>query len=542
MDVLTNFREQLFMTEEDKKQFFWEQDGVHFAKPITPLYASYMAPGLTNGTKEGFEKLKLPAKQFVAKMEDGFFYQRVPIHKNLEERLEQHQLEMQKVFPKATKVLEDYVAQTLLPYYQRLEQQANARISLNEAENALLELYEMYSRIWGIHFEVVMPRMSMGQALEEAYGRALGTENVTEVYDLLVGQMNKSLETDRELWKLSLLVKDAAPLQEAFEHKAEEVLEQLQNSPEGLNFLNDVQAFTDVYGHRTANSHEFADETWVENPYHVLKIIKNYVEQDYDFEEEFNQVIQKRERKLEESLARMPEGEAKETFTALHGMALEMWGLDEDHHFYIDAMLPAKSRPMILNAGKTLKDHSIIDDPEDIVYLYLDELIDVLREPRGVHSLIQERKEQHVRNLDKTPVPSFGTPPEDPIDPVVERVFGTKQAEYNEEKDSFSGYAGSQGLHSGRVKIVTGQEEFSKVTEGDVLVCKTTTPPWTALFTIAGAIVTDRGGILSHAATVAREYEVPCVVGAKMATSELKDGDLVTVDGTNGEVTIHERS
>ncbi|WP_319004446.1 PEP-utilizing enzyme [Halobacillus litoralis] len=542
IDVFTNLKNEIFMSDEDKKNYFWEQDGVHFAKPITPLYASFMVPGLTNGTKEAFEKLKLPTKQFVAKVEDGFFYQRVPMHENIEERLAEHQQAMMDVFPNAMKVLDDYVQGTLLPYYKKLDQQAAKKLSTKEAEEAVLELYDMYSRIWSIHFEVVMPRMSMGQALEQVYGQALNTENVTEVYELLLGQMNKSLETDRELWKLSLKVKDSKTLSDVFEQGAEELLPRLEQTQEGRDFLSAIDDFLSVYGHRTANSHEFADETWIENPFHALKIVKNYVEKEFDFEAEFQQVIEKRQQKVEEVLAEMPEGELKETFKGLHAMALDMWGLDEDHHFYIDAMLPAKSRPLMLNIGETLLENSVIQDREDIMYIYLDELIEFLRKPKKAYDLIQNRKAEHQENLAKTPAPIFGTPPEGPVDPVVERVFGTKQAQYNEETQSFSGYAGSQGTHMGRVKIVTGQDEFEKVNEGDVLVCKTTTPPWTVLFNIAGAIVTDRGGVLSHAATVAREYEVPCVVGAKMATSELKDGDLVTVDGTNGDVIIHERS
>ena len=63
-------------------------------------------------------------------------------------------------------------------------------------------------------------------------------------------------------------------------------------------------------------------------------------------------------------------------------------------------------------------------------------------------------------------------------------------------------------------------------------------PPWTVLFSIAGAVITDAGGILSHAGTVAREYKLPAVLGTKVGTQLLKDGDVVTVDGTSGVVYI----
>jgi pyruvate,water dikinase len=70
-------------------------------------------------------------------------------------------------------------------------------------------------------------------------------------------------------------------------------------------------------------------------------------------------------------------------------------------------------------------------------------------------------------------------------------------------------------------------------------VCPTASPSWTILFGIAGALVTDGGGPLAHAAIVAREHSLPAVVGTVNATSRLTDGQLVTIDGTAGTVTIH---
>jgi pyruvate,water dikinase len=76
------------------------------------------------------------------------------------------------------------------------------------------------------------------------------------------------------------------------------------------------------------------------------------------------------------------------------------------------------------------------------------------------------------------------------------------------------------------------------VSAGDVLVCATPTPAWTPLFPSLAALVTNTGGILCHAAVVAREYGLPAVVGAEVATSAIPDGSLVRVDGSSGTVQI----
>jgi pyruvate,water dikinase len=72
-----------------------------------------------------------------------------------------------------------------------------------------------------------------------------------------------------------------------------------------------------------------------------------------------------------------------------------------------------------------------------------------------------------------------------------------------------------------------------------VLVCPVTSPVWSILFPSIGALVTDVGGTLSHPAIIAREYRVPAVVATQVATSRLRDGQVVTVDGGTGRVELH---
>ena len=93
-------------------------------------------------------------------------------------------------------------------------------------------------------------------------------------------------------------------------------------------------------------------------------------------------------------------------------------------------------------------------------------------------------------------------------------------------------------MAEGIARVVAGAEDFARVLPGDVLVAATTTPAWTPLFPSLAALVTDTGGILSHAAVVAREYRIPAVVGAAGATTTIPDGARVRVDGTSGEIAL----
>jgi len=99
-----------------------------------------------------------------------------------------------------------------------------------------------------------------------------------------------------------------------------------------------------------------------------------------------------------------------------------------------------------------------------------------------------------------------------------------------------SGAAASPGVASGPVKIVPDPSQIDKVLKGDVLVAEMTTPDFVPAMKRASAILTDRGGRTAHAAIVSRELGIPCIVGSEKATAMLKDGQVITVDGSNGKV------
>ena len=101
-----------------------------------------------------------------------------------------------------------------------------------------------------------------------------------------------------------------------------------------------------------------------------------------------------------------------------------------------------------------------------------------------------------------------------------------------------TGVCGSGGKAAGKACVINGPEEFEKLEKGDILVCPHTDPEWTPLFTLAAGVVVDTGGTLSHAAIVAREYKIPAVLAVGNATRQIRDGEMVMVDGDTGKVVI----
>ncbi len=103
---------------------------------------------------------------------------------------------------------------------------------------------------------------------------------------------------------------------------------------------------------------------------------------------------------------------------------------------------------------------------------------------------------------------------------------------------SIKGQVAFKGIVKGKVKLLFRREQIPDVEEGDILVSPMTTPDLLPAMQKAAAFVTDEGGITCHAAIVAREMKKPCIIGTKIATQILKDGDVVEVDGNSGIVRI----
>ena len=121
--------------------------------------------------------------------------------------------------------------------------------------------------------------------------------------------------------------------------------------------------------------------------------------------------------------------------------------------------------------------------------------------------------------------------------PLAEKVWeASKLLVFDSTGAVLKGVSGSPGTVVGKVRIIRKPEEFYKMQKGDVLVCHLTDPEWTPLFKLASAVVADTGSALSHAAIVAREFNIPAVLGVGFATTRFKDGDMITVDGNKGEV------
>lgn len=182
--------------------------------------------------------------------------------------------------------------------------------------------------------------------------------------------------------------------------------------------------------------------------------------------------------------------------------------------------------------GTGLADAGILSDPDDVFYLTRDEV--AAGDWSGAGERITARRERRAayQHLDYA-VHWTGLPePHEIAPPAGVRTDGAVR--------TLTGVAASPGVIEGRVHVMT-TPGADAIGEGDILVAHVTDPSWASVLFLAGGLVTDIGGLLSHAAVVARELGVPCVVGAVGATEVLRTGDLCRLDGTTGRIEILKR-
>ncbi|MEO7295868.1 MAG: PEP/pyruvate-binding domain-containing protein [Candidatus Limnocylindria bacterium] len=222
---------------------------------------------------------------------------------------------------------------------------------------------------------------------------------------------------------------------------------------------------------------------------------------------------------------------------AFHGLLAETQRLvpvREEHVGEFTLPWPVMRRA-VLRIGEALVVRGAIADSDDVFFLSRDEALSALSdgasEPRVDTTARRARREEQARLV---PPPMVGR-----LNPFLRRAWEAAPAMMGAVRSEFaitSGVPASSGRATGLVRVVRGPQDFDQLLPGEILVAPLTAPAWTPLFSRAAAVVTDVGSAAAHASIIAREYGIPAVVGCGDATSRLRTGMRVTVDGSTGNV------
>ena len=419
---------------------------------------------------------------------------------------------------------------------------------------------EINRRNWEIHFILMYPADAIYLEFE-AFCKEHGVDEQGFV-PMLSGFESKPAETDEELWSLALAAR-ADGLEPVFRKAPiKELCPTLASHGEGRKWLDRFNDFLLAYGNRINAAHlDVIFPTWREDPVPVLDTIISFfrrMDDGWNLQVQRDQVARLREEAVAAFEGKLPAAQLP-AFRRLLAVAQKVYAYQEDHGFYIDQGSTAALHNTLMACGRRLVKLGLLDQAEDVFFLVFTELVEILddiarHESVGVYHhkalvkpLVLERKElwATVGELD-APL-THGKVPERMTDPIAIKVFGIVDDVLHPKGEKtvslqLEGFAASAGVVEGPARVVIHFEDFSKVQSGEILICPYTGTAWTPLFLKIAGVVTDTGGMLTHAAIAAREYGIPAVVGTWNATSSINDGDIVRIDGGSGMVEILKRA
>lgn len=306
-------------------------------------------------------------------------------------------------------------------------------------------------------------------------------------YDLLGGLEYKTRQIDKDLHSLALQDEDSTDYQQAF------------------------QEFLEKHGARTMKMYlPFSNQSWKENPQH-LQITIDSMRKTHNV------------KTLQDNYPQLKSEILKKLPWIMRGSfmrAIEQWRashIAREASLYLIEETYIHTRRLANEIATRLTNRGAITSARDIKYLTFEEALSALetkQDPNSVLHLVQDRIKARPR------------------------AIASWWQDDNVTNTDIKGIPGSPGLATGTARIITSVDQFPELKPGDILVCQYTDPAWTPLFALAAGVVTDTGGKLSHAAIVAREYQIPAIMGTQNATHNLTSGQTITINGTTGTVSV----
>src|SRR5919107_452877 len=486
--------------DPDDERLFWTRDAMHFPYPVNALEGEFLvrvAQG--NGFARAREAYNMPVKMLVRLVNTYLYSAPAPLvaPEEMEAVGKRSQDKIEEAMPRLGERWRGEYLPEIQEYLRDWDRFDLRGASTPELLAHLDETVARFRRLWEIHFTIVIPMMVSVSTFEEFYRDLFGSDGAFDAYRLLQGLDNKTVETGRELWRLSregLKMPEVRKVLE--EDAAAAVVSALKGSTEGQEFLAKLNAYLDEYGQR-GDLWGVSYPTWAEDPTPVIKMLKDYVTQSGGGpDEELAALAAERERLVAESRERLkgyPQA-VRDEFESSLKAAQEGMVLSEDHGFWIDFNSTARVRKVVMEFGRRFAEGGVIEKADDVFHLTLDEVRETAeRLPEPDRSeIVAGRKAELERFAGIEPPPALGTPPEgpppdNPFNRMIMKFFGGPPR-LSGEPGVLRGNPGSPGGVRARARVPGPPRGRPDPGRGGVRGAKPPAPPWTPLFATAAAV------------------------------------------------------
>jgi len=355
----------------------------------------------------------------------------------------------------------------------------------------------------------------------------------------LSGFKSKTLEANEYMYKIAKQIQENKELYKlVITTPPKRLMNALKNHIDGDPVVKALEEYLDIYGH-LGYSLDFVEPLPLEDPTGLLSTLKTMITaKDYNPKKHEIDTAKKREQALQK-IEKLLEGLQYWQFRYRNWFTHHFYFIREDVMFYLTSGWPVL-RILALELGKRLVDIGTFNVPDDVFYLFTEELtkaINAHKESKAIpeyRQLTSDRRE--LRETRKRLHPPGTIPEIASNNPGV--AFKETQVKNDPNSDILKGIPVSPGTVTSPASLIKSPAEFEKMQPDSILVCPMTNPAWTPLFAHATGLVTDMGGILGHGSIVAREYGIPAVVGTGSSTQRIKHGQTIKVDGDAGTVEL----
>ncbi len=524
----------------------WVCDLVHTSPAFTPLFTWLMWNNCAHGCLYAPEVLCEPKSHGCAwRVYKGYGYLTTIAVRDENEIKEREVVFRQRVAP----IIDDpwghwaKLRAELKAFYDSVIPLDVDRINRMELVSHFHDMDAFHRRMWEIHHLALIGLYVPGAIIfPELCPELTGLAPTDAKYSkLLSGYDNALFQLNKGLTKLATRAMELK-LEDKFKLSDEEVLSAMEQSDAGRQWLKELNDFLQVDGWRMVRMWEVCTPTWIEKPSLVVPDVRRMIGAGGSHAPDLHRERLAKERKeIEKELLDKVPAEQKEWFSKLMACAQAAQFCSEDHDYWCELRCCSLIRRAAIALGRRFAGFGTLDDPEDIFYLFPDEIgyLGMFEERVDLRSRINKRKEEHKVYLANPPIsdelPMFlGDPATLPIalsDALMTPILGMPVAKPEEVGATCVGAASAPGVIEGIARVIMSQSEMDQIQPGEILVTPFTEATWTPIFSIIKAVVTDGGGVMTHAAIVGREYGIPAVVGCQDATVKIKTGDRIKVDG-----------
>ena len=457
---------------------------------------------------------------------------------------------MLPAYPRLLRQLVPLWREVLHPEYQAFVASKQSlmpeQMSAEELWCETKELFEAAANyICGLLFATMGASAGSEGLLTRAYDRLVKREGDPDATVLLMGWDNIPIRSEKSLFDIALWVRQDDKLTEyILSNPSQDLAKQLEEPvpapvPLFSEFASRFQAHLVSFGYVIFQL-DFAEPLPLDHPDIFLENIKMYLRGEGSDPHERQKASEQKRLQTAETMLKRLKGLRLWAFRKALNWGQTMAEVREDALAEIGLAYP-KLRQLLHELGHRFVEACAIRQADDIFWLEKDEInacVEKLEHAQPLEDLAGRVENRKVYNERLRKI----TPP--PMMPVKKRIMGIKtdafvaHSEETQVGNVLKGVPTSPGRVTAPARVLHNPEDYDQMRLGDVLVAGTTTPAWTPLFAMACAVVTDIGGPLSHGSIVAREYGIPAVMGTGVATKRIQNGQMITVDGNAGTVTV----